>query len=77
MWLTHTLEDEVEVLLVVYVVFIASCHVHHSCALEVMSLTYGHDRTSTASWDAAPHLVGVQAGVILQCIHMHSRRILK
>jgi len=31
---------------------------HHSFALEVMSLTYGHDRTGTASWDAAPHLVG-------------------
>ena len=31
---------------------------HHSFALEVMSLTYGHDRTDTTSWDAAPHLVG-------------------
>jgi hypothetical protein len=31
---------------------------HHSFALEVMSLTYGHGRTGTASWDAAPHLVG-------------------
>jgi hypothetical protein len=31
---------------------------HHSFALEVMSLTYGHDRTGTTSWDAAPHLVG-------------------
>jgi hypothetical protein len=28
---------------------------HHSFALEVMSWTYGHDRTGTAS---APHLVG-------------------
>ena len=31
---------------------------HHSFALEVMSLTYGHDRIGTTSWDAAPHLVG-------------------
>jgi hypothetical protein len=31
---------------------------HHSFALEVMSLTHGHDRTGTTSWDAAPHLVG-------------------
>jgi hypothetical protein len=30
----------------------------HSFALEVMPLTYGHGRTGTASWDAAPHLVG-------------------
>jgi hypothetical protein len=34
------------------------CALHHSCALEIMSLTYGHDRTGTASWDAAPRLVG-------------------
>ena len=31
---------------------------HHSFALELMSLTYGHDRTGTTSWDAAPQLVG-------------------
>ena len=31
---------------------------HHSFALEVMSLTYGHNPTSIVSWDAAPHLVG-------------------
>jgi hypothetical protein len=30
----------------------------YSFALEVMLLTYGHDRTGTTSWDAAPHLVG-------------------
>jgi hypothetical protein len=31
---------------------------HHLFALEVMSLIYGHDRTSTALWDVATHLVG-------------------
>jgi hypothetical protein len=34
------------------------CALHHSYALEVMSFTYGHDRTGTTSWDAAPYLVG-------------------
>jgi len=35
---------------------------HHSFALEVMSLTYGHDRIGTTSWAAAPHLVGCAGG---------------
>jgi hypothetical protein len=60
MWLIHTLEDEVEVSLVVYVVFIAPCHVH--CIIHGMWL---HT------------LLGVLARVILHCIHMHARSILK
>jgi len=46
---------------------------HHSFALEVMSLTYGHDRTGTASWDAAPHLVGC-AGRRHFALHSYASR---
>jgi hypothetical protein len=75
MWLAHNPEDEDEVSLVVYVNFIAACQsaLHHSFALEVISLTYGHDRTGTASWDAAPHLVGCAGRrhfcIVFICIH--------
>jgi hypothetical protein len=44
---------------------------HHLFTLEVMSLTYGHDHTGTASWDAAPHLVGC-AGRSHFALHSHS-----
>jgi hypothetical protein len=44
---------------------------HHSSALEVMSLTYGHDCTSTTSWDAASHLVGC-AGMRHFALHSHA-----
>jgi hypothetical protein len=51
---------------------------HHSCALEIMSSTYGHDRIGTMHHGMQLHtLLGVQVGDILHCIHMHSRSILK
>lgn len=44
-------------------------------ALEVMSWSYGRDGTGTASWDAAPYLVGYAGRRHVICIHMHSLEI--
>jgi hypothetical protein len=43
------------------------CIIHF--ALEVMSCTYGHDRTGTTSWMQLRTLLGMHAEVIL---HLHS-----
>jgi len=68
MWSNHMALEKVKL----YCYYCSMSYaLHHSNALEVISLTYGHDRTGTASWDAAPYLVGYAGRSHLHCTHMH------
>jgi hypothetical protein len=54
MWLIHVLAGSEAILFLLQDVL---CIASFIC-IEVVSLTYGHDRTGTTSWVVAPYLVG-------------------